>query len=228
MAARKVWRERYEAGARSVDKDFMRFAGDADEGLFALTCAQAKADFAGIAGSDLCFDFERVAFDVGGANFVDCLLNGESVAAKQLLCAELLNLFDRCLNQTNTVSVGFKTQRSRQGLCAAPQLGGLGVRVLPVADPTYPDSAAVTGGNIGEAVGGVEILAIVGPELFPGRGFAGELRAIETAYKIFRAGSAGGSSGITVYDHDPFFGVRLFVEWQLEEVGTLPLAFRDA
>src|SRR6266478_9990377 len=203
MAAGEIWREGDEARARSVDKDFMRFAGDADEGLFALTFAQAKTGLACGAGIYFCFDFERIALDVGGANFVICLLDGEGVAADQLLCAELLNLFDRCLNQTNTVSVGFKTQGSRQGLRAAPQLGGLGIRVLPVADPTYPDPAAVTGGNIGEAVGGVEILAIVGPEFFPGGGFAGELRAIETAYKIFRAGSAGGSSGITVYDHDP-------------------------
>src|ERR1700756_65013 len=98
MAAGKIWREGDEAGARSVDKDFMRFAGDADEGLFVLTLAQAKADFAGIAGSDLCFDFERVALDVGGTNFVICLLDGEAVAAEQLFCAELLDLFDRCLN----------------------------------------------------------------------------------------------------------------------------------
>src|SRR6266404_8531573 len=143
MAAGEIWREGDEARARSVDKDFVRFRRDADQGLFVLTFAQAKTDLACVAGIYFCFDFERVAFDVGGATFVDCSLNREAVSAEHLFCAELLDLFDRCLNQTNTVRVGFEAQRSRQGLRAAPQLGGLGIRVLPVADPTYPDPAAV-------------------------------------------------------------------------------------
>src|SRR6266404_8345578 len=107
MAAGEIWREGDEAGAGSVDKDFVRFRRDADQGFFGLTFAQAKADLSSVARSDFCLDFESVALDVGGANFIVCLPHGDSGGAKQLFLAELLCFFDWGLDQANAVGIRF-------------------------------------------------------------------------------------------------------------------------
>src|SRR6185437_11509654 len=72
-------------------------------------------------------------------------------------------------------------------------------------------------------VGGVEVLAPIGPQRGSVRNFAGKVRAIKLADQVADSGAAGRSPRITVDNQHPFlFGGAL--NRKFNQVGTLPLS----
>src|SRR5579859_1887639 len=139
------------------------------------------------------------------------MLNSDIRGAKYPAGAEPLDFLYRSLQQANTFRIRLEAQRARQGLRAAPQFGGFGVGVLPITDPGQPDSAAVACGQVRKRVGGIEILAIVGPQFLLGGTFPGEPEAVEIADEILDARTTGGRARIAVDDQHPLLAPGLIV-----------------
>src|SRR5215469_6311368 len=78
--------------------------------------------------------------------------------------AQGLQFNNRFLYQTNSLRSSSQLERARNGLLAPPRAGGHVSSILPIVEPTHPNTASVRKWNIRERRRGVEVFAVVGPQ----------------------------------------------------------------
>ncbi len=149
---------------RAVDKECIRGWKHSNQRLGFITFAKAKSDLLRPLRFELSLNLVGLTLYRGFGDLAVRILN-RCIVNFERLAAQTLQLLNRCLHENDTCRRPPERQGSRNRLRSSPEHCGLVFRVEPVAGPAHPDFAAVARRHVVERIRGVEVFAVVSPQL---------------------------------------------------------------